>query len=156
MSDIFTPEKRSQIMGRICSKNTTPEIAVRQLVHSLGYRFRLHDTKLPSKPDIVLPRHRKVIFVNGCFWHGHNCHLFKWPKSRKEFWRDKIKSNMERDRKNEKIIIFSTWRVLKIWECALKGGQKREHDKLFQEINDWILSRNIKHSISGEEIKLVI
>ena len=91
---------RSWNMSRIRSKDTKPEILVRKAIHAKGYRFRLHEKKLPGKPDLVLAKHRLVIFVNGCFWHGHDCHLFKWPKSRVDFWKEKISGNKNRDLKN--------------------------------------------------------
>ena len=101
MADVFTPEKRSEVMSRIRSHNTKPELAVRSMLHGLGYRFTVNGPKnraLPGKPDIVLPKHRTVIFVHGCFWHGHeNCPYFRIPKTRREQWTAKIKANRARD-----------------------------------------------------------
>lgn len=118
MADVFTPEKRSAIMARVKGENTIPEILVRRIVHSLGYRFRLHSDKLPGKPDIVLPRHRKVVFVNGCFWHGHaRCSRSTLPTSNVEFWRYKIEGNKARDKKVIRKLRRMGWDVLVVWQC---------------------------------------
>ena len=120
MADIVSPEKRSDMMSGIRGKNTKPEIVVRQLLHRLGYRFRLHRKNLAGKPDIVLPKWRTVIFVNGCYWHGHDdCHLFRLPKTRTEFWTNKIEGNRTRDERNHTALEDAGWKVLVIWECAV-------------------------------------
>lgn len=120
MTDIVSPEKRSDMMSGIRGKNTKPEITVRRLLHRLGYRFRLHRKDLPGKPDIVLPKWRTVIFVNGCYWHGHeDCHLFRPPKTRTEFWASKIKSNQERDMRNYAALRNAGWKVVVVWECGV-------------------------------------
>ena len=122
MADIVSPAKRSRMMAGIKGKDTKPEIYMRQLLHANGYRFRLHRKDLPGRPDIVLPKYKTVIFVQGCFWHGHeDCHLFRLPKSRTEFWEEKIDGNRKRDRKKLEALLELDWRVLWIWECALKG-----------------------------------
>lgn len=108
------------MMSGIRGKNTKPEIIVRRLLHSLGYRFRLHGKDLAGRPDIVLPKWRTVIFVNGCYWHGHgDCHLFRVPKTRKEFWVNKIVSNQLRDQRNHAALQDAGWKVLVVWECAV-------------------------------------
>ncbi len=117
--DTITPEKRSELMGRIRSKDTKPEIAVRSLLHGLGYRFRLHRKDLPGRPDIVLPKHRKIILVQGCFWHGHNCSLASKPKSNQGYWNPKIISNQERDKRNIAALRTLGWEVLELWECDI-------------------------------------
>lgn len=118
MVDVFTPERRSAIMACVRGKNTKPEILVRKLVHSLGYRFRLHSDKLPGKPDIVLTRHRKVIFVHGCFWHGHaRCSRGALPRSNVEFWQRKIHRNRARDKMNVRELRQLGWVVLVVWQC---------------------------------------
>lgn len=119
--DNRTKEQRSNCMKNIRSKNTTPELIVRKFLYNKGYRYRLHDKKLPGKPDIVLRKFNTVIFINGCFWHGHkNCSEAKKPKSNSEFWKTKIVSNQQRDRKNIESLSKLGWRVLTIWECQLQ------------------------------------
>lgn len=120
MADVVSPEKRSEMMSGIRGKDTKPEIIVRRLLHRLGYRFRLHRRDLPGRPDIVLPKWKAVIFVNGCYWHGHdNCHLFRPPKTRTEFWTNKIEGNQARDQQNYAALTDAGWKVLVIWECAV-------------------------------------
>lgn len=121
MVDILTKEKRSWNMSRITGRNTKPEILLRSLLHREGFRFRLHDKRLPGKPDIVLPRHRTVIFVNGCFWHRHNnCEYAYTPKSRQEFWLNKFQGTVQRDQEKQKMLADLGWQVLVVWECELK------------------------------------
>lgn len=121
MADVHTPEQRSFNMSRIRERNTKPEMFVRSMVHSMGYRFRLHRRDLPGKPDLVFPRLRKVIFVNGCFWHMHDCRYgMVVPKTNPEFWKKKRYANAERDRRNIKAIEDAGWRVLVVWECETK------------------------------------
>ena len=112
---------RSKNMSAIKSKNTKPEIAVRKLLHSMGYRFRLHRKDLPGSPDIVLPKYKTVIFVHGCFWHRHeNCKYASTPKTRKEFWENKFKSNLKRDAEVQEKIKNIGWQSVVIWECEVK------------------------------------
>ena len=118
--DNVSKEKRSEIMSKIRSKNTTPEIKVRKLLHSMGYRFRLHRKDLPGKPDIVLPKYKTVIFVHGCFWHGHEgCRYAVIPKSNTHYWKNKINNNISRDNNNLILLSELKWKVLIIWECEL-------------------------------------
>ena len=132
--DIVSREKRSEMMAGIHSKDTKPEIYVRKLLHAKGYRFRLHKKDLPGKPDIVMPKYRLAIFVNGCFWHMHeNCHIFKMPKSRVEFWEAKLSANRKRDELKTSELVAAGWRVLTIWECSLKGRGKLPSD-LFEKL----------------------
>ena len=137
-------------MSRIRSKDTKPEIAVRSMLHRSGYRFRLHVKNLPGKPDIVLPKYNTVIFVNGCFWHGHNCHLFRLPKSRTEFWKKKIQSNRERDAINRKILREEEWRVGLVWECAVKGKIAKTPDLIICKIRDWLNCNKAMLEITGK------
>lgn len=123
--DVVDPATRSRMMAGIKAENTGPELAVRRALHALGFRFRLHSRNLPGKPDIVLPRWKAVIFVHGCFWHGHDCSLFKLPSTRRDFWKAKLERNMERDREVTAILEATGWRILNVWECALKGKEKR-------------------------------
>ena len=121
MVDTLTKEKRSWNMSRITGRNAKPEILLRSLLHREGFRFRLHDKWLPGKPDIVLPRHRTVIFVNGCFWHRHNnCEYAYTPKSRQEFWLNKFQETVQRDQEKQKMLAGLGWQVLVVWECELK------------------------------------
>lgn len=122
-------------MAGIKGKNTKPEILVRKLLHSLGFRFRLHNVSLPGKPDIVLAKHRTVVFVQGCFWHGHaNCPIFRLPKSRTQFWSDKIDGNIRRDESSKNELIRQGWKVLYVWECAIKSRGRLSEAQLQREI----------------------
>ena len=121
MADVISPEQRSALMSRIRGKDTGLELEVRNGLHALGFPYRLGGAGLPGRPDIVLPRYRTVVFVHGCFWHGHDCHLFRWPKSRPEFWKTKISANRERDRKAIALLKERGWRVELVWECELRG-----------------------------------
>lgn len=121
MTDVHSPQIRSYNMSRIRSKNTKPEMLVRSFLHKQGFRFRLHDKKLPGKPDIVLPKYKTIIFIHGCFWHGHKrCKYFVVPKTRTKWWLDKINGNVERDKKNVRKLKKIGWNVIKIWECRVK------------------------------------
>jgi DNA mismatch endonuclease (patch repair protein) len=120
--DIYSKEKRSEIMSKVRSSGTKPEVIVRKKLHSLGFRFRLHNKALPGKPDIVLPKHRVVVFVHGCFWHHHNgCGKSKLPTSNAKFWRTKIFENVRRDAKIKADLKKLGWRILVIWECETKN-----------------------------------
>ncbi|KZY97076.1 hypothetical protein A3744_32410 [Oleiphilus sp. HI0073] len=103
-------------------------------MHKRGFRFRLHDKRLPGKPDLVLPKYRTAIFVNGCFWHGHNCQLFKWPKSNPDFWREKITTTRKRDEQNQRELTALGWKVLAVWECDLRGKSETEIDRLIDRL----------------------
>ena len=123
MADRHTEEQRSYNMSRIKGANTKPEILLRKRLFAEGFRYRINDKKLPGKPDIVLKKYRTIIFVNGCFWHGHqNCKYFVIPKTRMEFWMNKINGNIDRDLKNEEVLIELGWRVITVWECDLKSN----------------------------------
>nr|WP_280518875.1 very short patch repair endonuclease [Shinella curvata] len=122
---IGPPTHRSWIMSRIRSTDTAPEMVIRKLVHSMSYRYRLHAKDLPGKPDLVFRGRRKVIFVNGCFWHSHDderCRLSKLPKSRIDYWQPKLARTKERDRKNEELLMARGWDILVLWECQIKRG----------------------------------
>ena len=139
MADNHTKEIRSYNMSRIRSKNTKPEEMVRKYLFSQGFRYRKNDTRLPGKPDIVLPKNKTVIFVNGCFWHKHeNCKYFVWPKTNEDFWRTKISANVSRDQENIKLLSELGWNVIVIWECELK---KQRFDctmeKLLYSFQNW-------------------
>ena len=118
-ADVFSKKKRSEVMSLIRSKNTKPELYVRSFLHKKGYRFRLHQKNLPGSPDLVLKKHGVVIYVNGCFWHHHNCGKYKIPKTNRKFWLNKFKNNKKRDRLNTLKLRKLGWKVYKIWECKV-------------------------------------
>jgi len=120
-TDIMSPEPRSRLMARIGGRNTKPEVTLRKALFRLGFRYRLHPRDISGRPDMVFPRWRAVVFVHGCFWHGHDCHLFRWPKGNAEFWQAKIAGNVERDRRTLDALVAQGWRVLTVWECAMRG-----------------------------------
>ncbi len=129
MADVFTPEKRSAVMALIRGRDTRPELALRSLLHRAGYRFTVRgpgNRRLPGKPDLVLPKYHTVIFVHGCFWHGHaQCRAFRLPKSRAEWWRSKIAGNQARDLRSGEALHQLGWRVVVVWECELKTEAAR-------------------------------
>jgi DNA mismatch endonuclease, patch repair protein len=121
MTDVHTPQVRSYNMSRIRGKNTRPEILVRKFLHSKGFRFRLHDKRLPGKPDIILPKYKTIVLINGCFWHGHeNCKYFVVPKTRTDWWKNKIVQNKKADNENYAKLTRIGWKVITIFECKLK------------------------------------
>jgi DNA mismatch endonuclease (patch repair protein) len=147
MVDVHPEATRSRNMAAIRGKNTRPEMLVRKSLHAAGYRFRLHNRKLPGSPDIVLRKHKAVIFVNGCFFHGHKCSYFRWPATRVDFWRAKIAGNRERDTRNLAQLRAKNWRVLIIWECALRGNRlKRAH--ALARTTAWLRSRSQQAEIA--------
>ncbi|HEY0502907.1 MAG TPA: very short patch repair endonuclease [Lysobacter sp.] len=134
MADILTPEQRSAQMSRIRGADTKIELLVRRALHARGFRYRLGGAGLPGRPDIVLPKYRTVVFVHGCFWHGHNCHLFRLPKTRSEFWREKIASNRRRDMRSLVELKNSGWRPLEVWECSLRGRPEEDQRRFLDEL----------------------
>jgi len=138
MVDVHSPAIRSKNMRAIGNKNTRPELIVRKLLHAHGFRYRLYVKDMPGKPDLVFPRFRAVIFVNGCFWHGHECYFFKMPVSRVEFWEKKISDNIKRDHRNKILLSDSGWKVLVVWECAIKGKNKLSQAELLNFISRWL------------------
>ena len=125
--DNLTPEQRSEIMGRVKARDTGPEVRVRQLLHAMGYRYRLHVSELPGKPDIVFKSRAKVIFVHGCFWHRHaGCEHARTPKSRVDFWVPKFEQNQLRDKRNVRALRAEGWKVLIVWECEVANEKKLE------------------------------
>ena len=136
-------------MASIRGKDTRPEMIVRRGLHARGFRYRLHDRRLPGRPDLVFPGRRAVILVHGCFWHGHHCPLFRWPASRGEFWRQKITGNRERDAGNLARLRALGWRVLVIWECALTGGRNRPVDSVLTEAAAWLESSDRCRELEG-------
>lgn len=127
MADVMTPEQRSRCMAAVKGKDTKPEMIVRKYLFSRGMRFRVQVRKLPGNPDIVLPKYKTVIFVNGCFWHGHeDCKYFRLPKSNVEFWKEKIERNIERDKESMQALFDLGWKVVRVWECELRNKANRE------------------------------
>lgn len=137
-------------MAAVRARNTKPELMIRRALHEAGLRYRLNVRDLPGKPDIVLPRYRAVVSVHGCFWHRHECDLFRWPESRPEFWRDKLDGNAVRDRNASEALDKAGWRQAVIWECALKGRKKRDFQDTMQRLIAWIRSDEQAITIGGE------
>ena len=150
MADIVAAEVRSRMMSGIRSKNTKPEMILRQGLHAAGFRFRLHDKTMPGKPDIVFPRYGAVIMAQGCFWHGHDCHLFKLPSTRPEFWRAKIHRNRQNDARTRSALAEAGWRQAEIWECALKGRTRLSHDEVIGTCGQWLQSDAVQLEIRGQ------
>lgn len=143
MADVMTPEQRSRCMAAIKGKDTKPELIVRKYLFSRGVRFRIQVKNLPDKPDIVLPKYKTVIFVNGCFWHGHaGCRYYRLPKSNVEFWQEKISRNVECDHRTEAELTALGWRVIRVWECEIKKvvGRNKYLNTLYSQI--------IRHTIT--------
>ena len=149
MADIVPADVRSRMMAGIRATNTKPELLLRKGLHARGLRFRLHDPALPGKPDIVFTRHRAVILAHGCFWHGHDCHLFKWPSTRPDFWRSKIARNREVDARTDAALANAGWRQAVVWECALKGRTRLPLDNVLDSCENWIRSDRERMEIRG-------
>jgi DNA mismatch endonuclease (patch repair protein) len=135
--DTVDRKTRSKIMASVRQKDTAPEMLLRKRLHHLGFRYRLHDKKLPGSPDLVLKKYQAVIFVHGCFWHRHGCKLSTSPSTRKEFWKDKFKKNIDRDKNNIEKLLQSGWRILIIWQCAIKIKTIGEVSKI---VGKWLNS----------------
>lgn len=125
MVDVVDKAARSRMMSGIRAKNTKPELQVRSGLHRCGFRYGLHRKDLPGKPDLALPKYGVVIFVHGCFWHGHNCSAFRWPKSNVQFWKSKIEGNIARDRSSISQLKKQGWRVIVVWECAIRDAVRK-------------------------------
>ena len=149
MADIVPAEVRSRMMAGIRAKNTKPELILRKGLHAAGFRFRIHVAELAGKPDMVLPRFRAVIFAHGCFWHGHDCHLFKMPSTRRDFWQAKIDRNREVDVRNQSQLADAGWRQAVVWECALKGRTRLPHDEVIDSCAKWLQSGSQALEIRG-------
>ncbi|GJM39824.1 MAG: very short patch repair endonuclease [Ardenticatenaceae bacterium] len=149
MTDVVDRKTRSRMMSGIRGKDTKLELIIRKRLHALGFRYKLHNKQLPGKPDMVFPKYKAVILVNGCFWHGHNCHLFKWPSTREKFWRNKITRTKEKDKENIERLLSAEWRILQIWECAIKGKEKIPIDKVIEKCSTWLESSQKQLDIRG-------
>lgn len=159
MTDVVDKETRSRMMSGIRAKNTKPELILRRALHAKGFRYHLHSSKLPGKPDMVFPKYHAVVFVHGCFWHAHNCKYFKLPRSRTEFWQEKLLKNTARDQ----MVLANTralgWRVLIVWECATREFRASESaDVLIETIAQWIVGTapSTEIGIDGQLRKLAV
>lgn len=155
-ADTVSTAVRSRMMAAVKSKNTKPELAIRSALHRRGFRFRLHRKDLPGRPDLVFAGRRAVIFVHGCFWHGHDCHLFRWPKSREEFWRDKIGTNIARDKRQYWALTEASWRIGTVWECALKGKTRLPFDSVVDQCSIWLKSDIKTLEVSGDTARATV
>ena len=152
MPDVLTVEQRRLNMSRVRGRDTKPELVIRRGLHARGLRFRLYSKDLPGRPDLVFPKYRAVIFVHGCFWHAHECQMFRWPQTRKEFWRAKINKNLERDMFAISLLMDQGWRVLTIWECAIKGPGRYPLNYVLQRCEDFVLENTREfEGISGAQ-----
>lgn len=139
------------MMAGIGPANTKPEMIIRRGLHALGWRYRLHAKDLPGKPDLVFPKRRAVIMVQGCFWHGHDCALFKWPSTRAEFWRAKIGGNITRDKRVREELVQLGWRVGEVWECTLKGRNRRPVEEVINECAAFLSGDAPAMNIGGDQ-----
>lgn len=151
MPDVHDPATRSRNMAAVRGKDTKPELLIRRGLHGLGYRYRLHAKDLPGKPDLVFPKYHAAVFVHGCFWHGHDCPLFRLPATRTEFWRAKIASNVLRDQKALAALQAAGWRTATVWECALRGRQSLSSEEVLANITDWLHSQRAGVVLTGLE-----
>ena len=149
MTDVHDKDTRSRNMAAIKSKNTTLELWLRKRLHAKGFRYRVNAKILPGKPDIVLTKYKAVIFIHGCFWHMHDCPLFVLPKSRTTWWNEKLKKNQNRDQDNINKLHDLDWRILIVWECAIKGRLKLSEDDVIRKTTTWIHSDNSFSEIKG-------
>lgn len=149
LPDIVDRETRSRMMSGIRGKNTKPELLVRKGLHARGYRYRLNCPNLPGKPDLALPRYHALIFVHGCFWHSHDCHLFRMPSTRTDYWRTKLARNRERDIEVRTTLRTAGWRILVVWECALKGRHRLDPNDLLDRAGAWIRGNEPELEIEG-------
>ena len=143
-------------MSSISAKNTKPELLLRKALHRRGLRYRLHDKSLAGKPDLVFRKFNAVVFINGCFWHGHDCPLFRLPATNRDYWGTKIKRNQSRDAKNKHLLLDQNWRVLVVWECSTRGKGRLEFEELIANVTNWLKSdekyleiRGLVHSDAG-------
>lgn len=149
MADVVSVDARSRMMSGIRSTNTKPEMILRRGLHAAGFRFRLHDRRLPGKPDLVFPRYNAVLFAHGCFWHGHNCHLFRLPSTRTDFWAAKIDRNRQVDQRSEQALRTLGIRTGIVWECALKGRTRLPLDTVLGSCAEWLRSNETTLEIRG-------
>ena len=151
MPDIVDPKTRSRMMSGIRGKDTKPELLIRRALHAKGFRYRLHAKDIPGRPDMVFPRFHSVVFVHGCFWHGHDCSLFRLPATRTEFWEEKIARNRKRDDEVSNMLVENGWRQLVVWECAIKGRGKLPLEAVINQVASWIRGTEDRFEIRGSE-----
>ncbi len=149
MADIMTPARRSALMSRIRGRDTKPEMAVRRMLHAMGFRYCLHRPDLPGRPDVVLPRWQAVVQVNGCFFHGHDCPAFRLPSSNLEFWQEKIRRNRARDAATTAALVALGWRVMTVWECALRGRGKLLSADFGKALGDFVHGEEVMSELAG-------
>lgn len=154
MPDIVDRATRSRMMSGVRNRDTKLEIIIRRALHALGYRYRLYVKGLPGKPDMVFPKRKAVIFVNGCFWHGHGCHLFRWPATRAQWWKEKIEANRVRDVEVAAGLSLAGWRAARVWECSLKGTQKRALPEVVATLSEWLEHGKADLHIQGKNSDL--
>jgi DNA mismatch endonuclease (patch repair protein) len=147
--DVLTPEQRRLNMSRIRGKDTKPEMMLRAGLHRAGLRFRLHARELPGRPDLIFPRYRAAVLIHGCFWHGHDCALFKLPRTRTEFWSGKIASNQLRDQQTEAALASAGWRVMTVWECAVKGPARQPFSDVIAACDNFIRGSCLQSELQG-------
>lgn len=149
MADIVSADVRSRMMSGIKGQNTKPELVLRRGLHRSGFRFRLHARELPGKPDIVFPRYNAILFVHGCFWHGHDCHLFRLPSTRRDFWQAKIARNQLVDERATRALTETGWRIGIVWECALKGRTRLVLEDVIAACSAWLRADTQMFEIRG-------
>lgn len=154
MVDVVDAATRSRMMSGIQGKNTSPELLIRKALHARGFRFRIHAKHLPGKPDLLLPKYKAVVFIHGCFWHGHRCRYFKVPQTRPEFWLEKIGKNQIRDGLQEAALIAMGWRVLIVWECAVRSMKKEKSPMLVDLIANWLINGSGYFQIDESALEL--
>jgi DNA mismatch endonuclease (patch repair protein) len=149
MSDVHSEVVRSRNMAAIRATNTKPELMLRRAVFARGLRYRIHHSRLPGRPDLVFSQFRAVVFVHGCFFHGHECATFRWPETRREFWHTKIQGNRARDYATSAKLRAAGWRVLTVWECALRGRTRLPLDEVAESVDLWLHTQKKGDSIAG-------
>lgn len=149
MTDIVSPETRSRMMAGIRGSDTKIEVTLRKSLFARGFRYRINDRSLPGKPDLVFPRYRAAILVHGCFWHGHDCHLFRLPGTRRDFWEAKIGRNQANDASVSERLASQGWRVLTVWECSLRGPGRLGLDGVTDSAAQWLVSGSTSYEIRG-------
>ena len=148
MTDVHDTKTRSRNMAAIRSSDTKPEMLIRRALHASGLRYRLHRKDLPGRPDLVFPKYRAVLFVNGCFWHQHECTAFRWPRSRVSWWTKKLQTNRARDQATYFLLKAKGWKVGIVWECALKGKNRRTLDDVTKACCEWLITTKLQFEMA--------